>query len=265
MVCGERNSSAAISGNDRCVDKQRQQAEFGGGQRRRSGDGRAALVGQPGPQRPGLADQGSEAGPPLEQLIDLPHQRPGPGQVGQRKVDAGELDPGLNGQVGERVGQQMPQPLGTDKLLARRRDVSPVRGCAGLHRTDKGRGVDVLDPGLTQHGACLPGEGPGPAPLVTRHRHQRPFAQRVRGTSGAPTSSAALTASCRDASPPSRSPLRTRAIPWRSAAAGITRFSAANLRTASSCRDVVAAGTSVARGPAGHGLGLAPGARHDAA
>jgi hypothetical protein len=43
------------------------------------------------------------------------------------RVDAGELDPGLNGQLGHRVGQQMALTLGADKLLARRRGISPVR------------------------------------------------------------------------------------------------------------------------------------------
>ena len=80
--------------------QQRQQAQLGGGQCRRPRAARAALAGQPGPERLGLAGQGPEAGPPPEQLIDLPHQRPGPGEVGQREVDAGELDPDLNGEWG---------------------------------------------------------------------------------------------------------------------------------------------------------------------
>jgi len=122
----------------------------------------------------------SAAGPPLEQLIDLPHQRPGPGQVGEGEMDAGELDPDLDGQLGHRVGQHMPQPLGTDELPARRRDICPVQGCAGLHRTDQRRGVAVLDPGPAQHAACLSGQALGPAPVTARHRHQRPLAQRDR-------------------------------------------------------------------------------------
>jgi hypothetical protein len=36
-------------------------------------------------------------------------------------VNAGQLDPGLDGEVGKRVGQQRPQVLGTEELPARRR------------------------------------------------------------------------------------------------------------------------------------------------
>ena len=55
-------------------------------------------------------------------------------------MDAGKFDPGLNGQMGERVGQQMPEPLSSDEFLAGCGDISPVQGCAGLHRADQ-RGV----------------------------------------------------------------------------------------------------------------------------
>ena len=118
--------------------EQRQQAELGSGQRRRSGEAWTALLHEPGPQRPGLAYQSAQAGPAPEQVIDLPHERPGTGQVGEREVDANELDPGLNGEVREGVGQQMPQPLSPDELVARRRDISPVHGgtraCTALTR-----------------------------------------------------------------------------------------------------------------------------------
>ena len=73
-----------------------------------------------------LVDQDSHTGPPLEQLVDFPHQRPGPGQVGQAEVNADELDPELDRQVRDRVGQQGPQLLCADELPARRRDVSPM-------------------------------------------------------------------------------------------------------------------------------------------
>ena len=58
------------------------------------------LVREPDPERLGLPSEGSEAGAAPEHLIDLPHEGPGPGQVGERKVDADELDPGLNGKWG---------------------------------------------------------------------------------------------------------------------------------------------------------------------
>ena len=84
-----------------------------------------------GPAAPGLTGQVSEAGPAPQPLIDLPHERLGTGQVGEREVNAGELDPRLNSKVGQGVGQQVPQPLSADELLARRRDISPVHGGAG--------------------------------------------------------------------------------------------------------------------------------------
>ena len=40
----------------------------------------------------------------LRDLTGLPHERPGACQVGERKVDASQLDPGLNGDVGKREG-----------------------------------------------------------------------------------------------------------------------------------------------------------------
>jgi hypothetical protein len=57
----------------------------------------------------GLAGDAPEVGPAPKQLIDLPHEGPGPGRVGGRKLNANELDPGLNGEVGQGVGQQMPR------------------------------------------------------------------------------------------------------------------------------------------------------------
>ena len=44
----------------------------------------------------------------------------------------------------------MPQPLSTDEMLAHRRAISPVDGCAGLHRAEEGCRVALLDPGLAQ-------------------------------------------------------------------------------------------------------------------
>ena len=87
--------------------QQRQQAQLGGGQCRRSGSAGTAFLRQPGPERLSLAGQGAQAGPGSEHLIDLPHERPGPGQVAEREVDAGELGPGLDGEVGQGISQQM--------------------------------------------------------------------------------------------------------------------------------------------------------------
>jgi hypothetical protein len=78
----------------------RQQAQLGGSQRRRPGGAGTALLRQPGPKRLGLLGEVSQAGAAPEQLIDLPHERSGTGQVGKREVHAGELEPGLNGEVG---------------------------------------------------------------------------------------------------------------------------------------------------------------------
>ena len=93
-----------------------------------------AFPGQPGPQRRGFADQDSHAGPPLEQLIDFSYERPWPLLGWRGRVDADELDPEMNSQVGHHIGQQRPQLLSPDKLLPSRRDVSPVHGGAGLER-----------------------------------------------------------------------------------------------------------------------------------
>ena len=53
-------------------------------------------------------------------------------------MDPGQLDPGLDGEVGERTGQQGPWLLSLDKLPARRGDISPVHGQAGSYRADQG-------------------------------------------------------------------------------------------------------------------------------
>jgi hypothetical protein len=95
-------------------------------------------------------------------------------------VNAAELDPGLNGPVGLRVGHQRPKAQGTNEFPARRWDVSAVQGGTGLHRGDEGRGVAVLDPGLAQTGMCAAGKGLGMVPVAACHRRQRPFTQRDR-------------------------------------------------------------------------------------
>jgi len=91
----------------------------------------SALAGELGPERPGLADQGSQARPPSEQVIDLPHEGSGTRDVGEREVGAGELDPGLQGEVEERIGQYRPQTLSHDELLACCRDISQVQSGQG--------------------------------------------------------------------------------------------------------------------------------------
>ena len=148
-------------------------------------------------------------------------------------MDADELDPGLNGHVRERVGQQRPRPLSSDEFLACRRDISPVQGHAGSHRADEGRRVAVLDPGLAQRhvrGRRGPRPGsirrvPSPAAIARTARRREP--------SGAPASSR-----CR----PHRRRTRRRRRGHRKGSArspaergfGVMMLSAANLRTASS-------------------------------
>ena len=84
----------------------------------------------------------------------------------------GELDPGLDGEVGNRVSQGRPHPLRINQVLARSRDISAVHGCAGLH----GAGQDALELGPAQDSTCLFGEDLGAAPLSACHRQQGSFA-----------------------------------------------------------------------------------------
>jgi hypothetical protein len=51
--------------------------------------------------------------PPMggNRVVSLPHQRPGSREIGEREVDADELDPGLNGQVQE-LSMPLSMPLG---------------------------------------------------------------------------------------------------------------------------------------------------------
>jgi hypothetical protein len=72
-VCGDRNSSAPISGKDRCVVSIGQDAQFGTGQGGGPGDARDEVGPQLSPERPGLADQGAEVGPAVEHVIDFLH------------------------------------------------------------------------------------------------------------------------------------------------------------------------------------------------
>jgi hypothetical protein len=75
-------------------------------------------------------------------------------------VGVGQLDPGLNSQVGNGVGQQGPQPLRADKLVARREGISPVQVYAGPDRADQGRCEALFSPGFAQDLARLPGRRP---------------------------------------------------------------------------------------------------------
>ena len=99
-------------------------------------------------------------------------------------MGANQLDPGLDGEVGKRVGQQPPRVLGTDEFPARRLGISLVQRHAGSHRADQGCREAPLDPGRAQNGACLAGKGLGPVPFAARHRDQRPLAQRGRDSRG---------------------------------------------------------------------------------
>jgi hypothetical protein len=77
--------------------QERQQAQFGGGQRRGSSIPGASFRCEPGTQVPGLADESAHVGPDAQDLVDFSHQGPGPSHVGQREADADELDPSLDG------------------------------------------------------------------------------------------------------------------------------------------------------------------------
>ena len=108
MVCRDGNSSPAISGNDRWVVSSGSSRSSAAVSADAPGHAGTALAGQLGPERPRPPRQGPEAGPRPEQVIDLTHERPGTCQVGEREVYAGQLDPGLYGEMGKRVGQQVP-------------------------------------------------------------------------------------------------------------------------------------------------------------
>src|SRR6266576_6446407 len=108
MVLWDRNNSSAISGNERWVGSSGSRRSSAAVSADAPGDAGTAFFRQPGLKRLGLAGQGAEAGPAPEQVVDLPHERPGTCEVGECEVDAGELDPRLNGEVRECVGQQMP-------------------------------------------------------------------------------------------------------------------------------------------------------------
>ena len=84
--------------------EQWQQAQLGGGQGRCSRRAWTVLFRQLGPEPLGLADEDAEAGRRLSSSSISRMRVPGPGQVGQGEVDAGQFDPGPNGDVGERVG-----------------------------------------------------------------------------------------------------------------------------------------------------------------
>jgi len=110
-------------------------------------------------------------------------------------VGVGQLDSGLNRDVGKGVGQQRPHPLRADKFLPRCRDVAPVQRGPGSHRADQRRGEAFLHSGSTQRLAGLPGEGLGPVPMAaciaTSARSHRAIAR----TSRMPPFSPMLTAS----------------------------------------------------------------------
>ena len=156
--------------------EQGQQAQLGGGQRRRAWHALAALCGEIGPECLRVADQGAEAGAPLEQFVDLPHEGSGPGEVCEGEVDANELDPGLNGQMRLRVGEHRAQPLSVKEFLVYRCGIAAVQGDPGLHDADR----EGFAPGPPQDGARLVGQGLGPVPFAAPHRQQRLLGQRLR-------------------------------------------------------------------------------------
>src|SRR5256885_3964829 len=165
MVCTDRYISAAISGAGRWVDSI--------GSRRSSAAvsddavrGELPFVASRARSSLACSTRTPRCGPSPEDLVDLPHQRSGPGYVGEGEVDADKLYPGLHGVVGHRIGEQGPEPLYAGKRLAGGRDISPVRGDAGLRNPDPG----LFEPGPAAGGADLASQLLGLAPVAAAHR-----------------------------------------------------------------------------------------------
>jgi hypothetical protein len=173
-------------------------------------------------------------GPSALTAAELRLLHPGARWITECQVDAGELDPGLNGVIRQRAGQLMPQPLGANQFLACRVEVSPLHGGVRVDRTGQGGHKGLLDPArrntVRARSAKTRAFPHSPRAIVTSARSHSATA----ATSGAPVISATLPASSSTAVPPSMSPERTRATPCMSPAAGSRRPSAANRRAASS-------------------------------
>ena len=94
--------------------QQRKQAQLSGGERCR-GDDIAAEAIELGAELAGLVREGAEVGPPPQQVVDLAQDLSGGGHVGQGEVGTGQLQPGLDRVIRQRIGSLWPQ------LLARAR------------------------------------------------------------------------------------------------------------------------------------------------
>jgi len=62
------------------------------------------------------------------------------------------VEPSLDSQVRQRVGQQRPQALRGDKLPASGGDVRPVQGCSRVRGADQWRDIAVLETDPAQTG-----------------------------------------------------------------------------------------------------------------
>ena len=149
-------------------------------------------------------------------------------------MDADELEPGLNSEVGQGIGQQMPQPLSADKLPARRRDISPVHGRAGLHRADQGVAKLSSIPARRKTSpACPPcssARPQSPRAIATSDRSHSTVAK----SSGAPGFLPHAERILKGRITTIEVPAQDTRDPLPSAGVGVTKLPAANLRTASS-------------------------------
>ena len=151
----------------------------------------------------------------MREVDELLRRRPGLGTLaGQARV--------LRARLAEEHGSSAAGA--SPRCIAARACTAQSRGVAKLSSIPARRKTASAWPASTSARPQWP-----PAIATSDRSHSA-----VAKSSGAPACSPTPRASSRDASPPSRSPQRTRAIPCMSAGVGVTKPPAANLRTASS-------------------------------
>ena len=241
--------SAPISGNDRV------QPDSSGSTRssaavRADGPAVRHRVRREGAGEPGRlpASQPASIRPVPEQLVDLPHQRPGPRQVGQLEVRAEELDADTGRWRAPRRSAGA-AAAGRHEGPPRPVDVVPVQGHAepAGRRPAARRSCPRSQPRAAPARPARPGPGPHPShPGLAPATIVRTRPSRGPGARPHPS---ALTACSRYASPPPGSPPTTRAIPCRYKAAGVAMPAAASVRAA-----LLASGARICRTPWRHCL-----------
>jgi hypothetical protein len=158
----------------------RQQPQLGGGQRG-DPDGPAADRVELSSQLLGLAGEDAQVGPPSEDVAGLAQHHPGAGAIVQGQVGAAQLQQGLDGEIGQGVGEQGSQASGPPELCLGAWHLAPVQGCPGHHRMDQAAGDIVVQPPIPNDAVCLVGEGGGLRPVLVVHRHQGSLGQGDRG------------------------------------------------------------------------------------